>query len=226
MERRVYYDHEPVYRQVAANGGQGWHEACIGGASGDLYQGVMQFLNSPLCPDSESASALDLGCGGGQVAIMLAQRGFEVTAVDYSETAISLGVANAAKAGVKISFHVGDCTNLDFLLRDSFQLVIDNHVAHCLIEGNHRAAFFAEIRRLLASNGVFFSETLFACEHLDPAAVELVAETSHNVNRTRNWVSRRRFVDELTSAGLDILSKSERHLAPLTTGCLLTTVAY
>lgn len=226
MEHRIYYDYEPVYRQIAAEGGLGWHYQGRDSRPGNPYRGLMDFLNSSLCPEADSATALDLGCGGGQASIILAQRGFDVVAVDYSKTAISLAVANARREHLKIDFHIGDCTHLDFLQSASFDLIVDNHLADCLIDPPHRVAFYREIRRLLASDGAFFCETAIACEHLDPAVVQLVPGTTHNADRTRNWVTRRALMDELHSAGLDILSKQERPQDPATWGCLLTTVAY
>ena len=44
--------------------------------------------------------ALDLGCGEGADAIWLAQRGWRVTAVDISQTALERGARGAAAAGV------------------------------------------------------------------------------------------------------------------------------
>ena len=54
--------------------------------------------------------ALDLGCGEGQNAIWLAQRGWIVNAVDMSSGAIAEARASAAAAGVDrtIVFHVAD----------------------------------------------------------------------------------------------------------------------
>jgi SAM-dependent methyltransferase len=67
--------------------------------------------------------AIDLGCGAGANAIYLAQKGFEVTGVDYAEAAISKAKARATDADVQVEFIVDDLTNLhhvsgrfDFLL--------------------------------------------------------------------------------------------------------------
>jgi len=66
---------------------------------------------------------IDLGCGAGANAIYLAQKGFDVTGVDYAEAAISKAKARATDAQVQVEFVVDDLTNLhhvsgrfDFLL--------------------------------------------------------------------------------------------------------------
>jgi cyclopropane fatty-acyl-phospholipid synthase-like methyltransferase len=58
--------------------------------------------------------ALDLGCGTGTNAITLAQRGFEVTAIDVSRRAISLAKRKARSAQLtdRIRFERGDVTLL------------------------------------------------------------------------------------------------------------------
>ncbi len=66
---------------------------------------------------------IDLGCGVGANAIYLAQKGFDVTGVDYVEAAIEKARARAKDLGVPVNFIVDDLTNLghvsgpfDFLL--------------------------------------------------------------------------------------------------------------
>lgn len=58
-------------------------------------------------------AALDLACGRGRNAVWLAQRGYEVTAVDVSAVAVSHAEEHAAEAGVTIDFQVADLTTWD-----------------------------------------------------------------------------------------------------------------
>ena len=51
--------------------------------------------------------ALDVGCGTGTEAVWLAARGFTVTGVDFSETAIAQARERAKEAGVSVDFAVG-----------------------------------------------------------------------------------------------------------------------
>lgn len=50
--------------------------------------------------DLPAGTALDLGCGEGGDAIWLAQRGWQVTAVDVARAALASGAEHAAAAGV------------------------------------------------------------------------------------------------------------------------------
>jgi len=68
---------------------------------------------------------LDLGCGTGAKVIYLAKKGFKVTGVDISKTAIKHARENAKKAEVKAKFIVADATNLSFLSNKKFDFVLD-----------------------------------------------------------------------------------------------------
>ena len=60
--------------------------------------------------DLKPGRALDLGCGSGANAIWLAQRGWQVTAVDFSEVAIEKGKVQAADKQVGVEYVVSDVT--------------------------------------------------------------------------------------------------------------------
>jgi cyclopropane fatty-acyl-phospholipid synthase-like methyltransferase len=72
--------------------------------------------------------ALELGCGDGRDAIFLAQNGFEVTAVDFSPTALKMARINARKnvqeAGISVNLLQDDVTKL-CRLTGTFDLVVD-----------------------------------------------------------------------------------------------------
>ncbi len=55
---------------------------------------------------------LDLGCGTGSHSLLLAQRGYEVTGVDRSGAMLDIARAKAARAGVGISWQLGDVTSV------------------------------------------------------------------------------------------------------------------
>ena len=67
--------------------------------------------------------ALDLGCGEGRNAVWLAERGWDVTAVDFSRVALDRGVGLATERGVAISFVEADLLTYE-PPRESFDLVV------------------------------------------------------------------------------------------------------
>jgi cyclopropane fatty-acyl-phospholipid synthase-like methyltransferase len=68
--------------------------------------------------------AIDLGCGEGSNAIYLAQKGFDVTGVDFSPTAIDRANANAQAADVEVTFIEDDLTNLR-KVNGTYELLVD-----------------------------------------------------------------------------------------------------
>lgn len=62
---------------------------------------------------NEAGEALDIGCGTGELAVMLASRGFSVTGIDLSQVALDLATTRAANAKVtdKTTFMVGDISD-------------------------------------------------------------------------------------------------------------------
>ncbi len=67
---------------------------------------------------------IDLGCGTGANAIYLAQKGFEVTGVDFAEAAIDKAKTRALEADVQVEFIVDDLTNLRHVL-GRFDFLLD-----------------------------------------------------------------------------------------------------
>lgn len=205
--KRTYYDHEPAYQRIAAAGGSGWDDL-FPDQVGDSYSALDAFLASPLAPTS--GRALDLGCGGGQVSRRLAARGFTVTGVDFSPTAIALARAHTSEPGVE--YIEGDCLQLA-LADESYDLVIDNHVLHCVI-GDDRGRFLREVARVLRDGGVFFSSTMSREGDLDVEKLSVDPATFVSRNGNRYWTSRAELDDELQRAGFEIEFRHEHQAGP------------
>ncbi len=76
------------------------------------------------CGRIKPCRAIDLGSGTASNCIFLAQRGFDVTGVDFAASAIELGRKRARAANVNVNFIVDDLTNLQHT-RGTFDLLVD-----------------------------------------------------------------------------------------------------
>ncbi len=65
----------------------------------------------------DPAKALDLACGTGRNALWLAERGWKVTAVDGSRTAIRVLLDHASERRLNINAHVSDLENHEFKIK-------------------------------------------------------------------------------------------------------------
>lgn len=111
-----------------------------------------QLVDSGTVP---SGITLELGCGTGEKAVHLAKKGFKVTAVDISRTAIEHVQKLAEKEGVKVAFYVKDATNLSFLKQRQFDFVLDFANLHGVVREKQQT-YAQEIIRHTETGGLFF----------------------------------------------------------------------
>jgi SAM-dependent methyltransferase len=109
-------------------------------AGSDLVWGAEpnRFVFAELCGRAPTGRALDLACGEGRNAIWLAERGWAVTAVDFSDAAIERAKRLAAARGVEVEWLTADLAS--YVPRPaSFALVL---IAYLQLPG-------AELRHVL-----------------------------------------------------------------------------
>ena len=63
--------------------------------------------------DLTPGKALDVACGEGRNAIWLADKGWEVTAIDYADAAVAKGVSMADRRGVFVNWVVADIADVE-----------------------------------------------------------------------------------------------------------------
>ncbi|MFD2093470.1 FAD-dependent oxidoreductase [Blastococcus deserti] len=112
--------------------------------------------NAPLVEHAEAlepGAALDVGCGEGADAIWLAARGWRVTAVDLSPTALERAAGHAAAAGAdvaaRIDWRLADVTSGAPHAR-TYDLVT-SHFLH--LRGEQRRELFARLATAVAPGG-------------------------------------------------------------------------
>ncbi len=101
----------------------GWEEKYRSGgrASDDAPTVLLVEIAQQLAP----GTAIDLACGTGRNALYLAERGWKVTAVDGSETAIEIVRQRAAARNLEIDTTVADLISPGFTLpAHAFDLIV------------------------------------------------------------------------------------------------------
>jgi len=89
------------------------------------YAIVQDFFLSDEVEGLRPGTVLDLGCGSGSNALMLAERGWSVVGVDWAEYAIELATQAARDRGLEAQFVVGDTTEWEPPAK--FDLVISTY---------------------------------------------------------------------------------------------------
>ena len=147
--------------------------------------------------DVPAGRALDLACGAGRHAVWLASRGWRVDAVDGSETAIALLLANAERSGCcdRIEPHVADleAEPPEFAIAPAaYDLIVDCYFLH--------RPLFAAIRKGVRPGGLF------------AAALHLPAPAGHRAHR---YVLRQGELNRLVGGwGWEVLHSVERAERP------------
>ena len=133
--------------------GDSWWDAVYADGSAPWDIGRPQTAFVRLADAGEIASpVLDAGCGTGEHALMLAERGFAVTGVDLSATAIGLARGKAADRGLATDFEVADVLALDRMGR-TFASVLDNGVFH-VFDDDDRVRYVRSLASVLDAGGV------------------------------------------------------------------------
>lgn len=104
----------------------------------------------------QPCKALDIGCGTGDNAIWLTQRGFGTVACDLSPTAIQLAETKAKKARKGCIFIAADFLT-DEIPHAPFGFIFDRGCLHGIAGAENRRYFAEKAAGLLSKNGVWLS---------------------------------------------------------------------
>jgi SAM-dependent methyltransferase len=100
--------------------------------------------------------AVDLGCGLGNYAIYLAGKGFSVTGIDISPTAVMMAEKNAEMKGVKCRFVVADVLGELAEFFDGFDFAWDWELLHHIFPQD-RDRYVRNVHSMLRRNGQYLS---------------------------------------------------------------------
>ena len=101
--------------------------------------------------------AIDIGCGTGDIAIWLANQGFNVTAIDNSEKAIEMAKAKAKNKGaINTTFFSLDILN-DKIPAGPYSFVVDRGCFHSFDLPKERKKYAKRASDLLMNGGLWLS---------------------------------------------------------------------
>ena len=102
------------------------------------------------------AAVLDIGCGTGTFALDLANRGYDVTAVDPAPNMIAL--AAQKDTGRSVTWVTGSVADLDMDMKFN-AAVMTGHAFQCLLEDIEISSLFEAVEHRLCHAGSFWFET-------------------------------------------------------------------
>ena len=101
---------------------------------------------------TDSLSICVLGAGNGWDAMSFAEKGHNVTAVDFAESAINNMHAFAQERGVQINLIHSDIFDLDKLFTHTFDVVLE-YTCFCAIDPERRLDYVRITKQILKANG-------------------------------------------------------------------------
>ncbi len=99
---------------------------------------------------------VDLGCGTGNYAISLASKGFMVTGLDGSQTAIKIAKENAKNRRVQCRFFIANVLGDLEMIKDTFDFAYDWELLHHIYP-DKRKKYVENVYRLLNPEGKYLS---------------------------------------------------------------------
>lgn len=186
--RKYYYDMEPVYQKILAEGGMGWPQ--------ESQQTFIFMLHWARTGEfHHHQKILEIGCGGGELALELARRNVTVEACDLSETAVKL--CRSKNPPENLSFFVGNAMTHRGFPNPPYDFIIANQLLQNIIGGD-RVFLLKRLRENLTPDGVAVIATMLG---IPEEYVEDVNPKTHvNSDNTKYFATLDMFAQEITEA--------------------------
>ena len=132
----------------------------------DIWRpGILDPAHLELVGDVRGLDVLDLGCGEGRFARMLAERGAHVTAVDVAPTMVRLAQEMEDQSSLGVRYLLRDAARLDGLPDGSFHLVV---AYMSLMDVEDYRSAVTEVARVLKGGGRFIFSLVHPCYDVLP----------------------------------------------------------
>lgn len=126
------------------------------------YSAETEFIDNLIkkYANGDVKTILDMGCGTGGHACLLAEKGYNVTGIDRSEDMLSIAKEKAKKTKIPVDFIKADIR--DFNLNKKFDIIISMFAVMGYQTSNHDfEVALSSVRRHLGSGGLFVFDVWF-----------------------------------------------------------------
>lgn len=179
--KKSHEGHAIAYQRMRQKGVRSWDET-QGTKRITIDPDTERFLidafSQPWAP--KNGRAIEIGCGTAPILRWICKRGFRGFGVDVSRTAIAM--ARKQSNGLDIEFTQADICHCDAEKSGKFDLAVDGHCLHCIIEPEDRKAFLENTWRLLRKGGLFVVITM--CAPVDRKAFSDICRGQRLLYRT------------------------------------------
>lgn len=177
------------------------------------------YYNKGVAPTNPSAFATDilshlesgkklveLGCGNGRDALLFAEKGIEVTAIDQS--AESIKKLKEKHYSCKINFEADDFVESKILKAKEFNYVYSRFTIHS-ISDEEESRLVERVHETLENDGLFFIEVRSVKDEIYGLGEQVARNTYVYNEHTRRFIEKDELVGKLKNAGFKIVQAIE-----------------
>lgn len=179
--KKPYEGHEIIYKKMHKKGVQSWDKNQDTERKA-IDPNTKRFLTDVLAQPwaKKNGRVIELGCGSGPILRWICKRGFSGLGIDVSKTAIAM--AKEQSKGLDIGFKRADICRFGVEKIGKFDLAVDGHCLHCIIQPEDRKAFLKNSFKLLKKGGLLIVMTM--CSPADRKVFSNVYEKQKLINHT------------------------------------------
>lgn len=212
LNTQNYLVHEKAYQELKASGFQGWGGETHSARMSEWELTIRELLLNPHFPKAP-ARLLEIGCGAGDIAIQFADKGYLVSGVEISSTAVDWAKQKTTNHPLAPQFFQGNVNHLIPFNDQQFDVLIDGNCLHCII-GEDRKKTFNEIHRVLVTNGIFYLSTMIGDPKREKAHFKFDPSTRCQIQNGipyRYMAHENDLIAEVITAGFKIIEKKVSH---------------